>query len=235
VAAYPRSLVTALGLTPVYDVTGVALPTGMYRNSTIDYFLLASATQFGVNGQSVRTGFSDHRQLIADLVLTGTSASAFTPGTVVSDPTRPRAVTALMVKSLNLAPKGAVVHLISRSLKMKVVERAIKAARKRGVEVQVLTGSARPNSMEKRLAKLLGTKTKKKSWIAHQPNWAAYGLPNASSLVSASGGTRALRIDSDRALVRDAHRLATRAVITADRAAYDQLFVKFFAAVGRKL
>jgi hypothetical protein len=214
----------------------VALPTGMYRNSTIDYFLLAASSQFGVTGQSVREGFSDHRQLIADMVLTGASASAFTPGTVTSDPiASPRAVTAVVVKSLDLAPRGAVVHLVSRELKMKSVEKAIKRARKRGVEVQVLTGSARPNAMERRLASLLGTKKKRKSWIRHQPNWAAYGLPVASSLVSASGGTRALRIDSNRPLIKDAHKVSTRAVITADQVTYDDLFVKFFAAVGRKI
>lgn len=235
-ATYPRTLVSALGMTPVYDVTGVALPTGMYRNATIDYFLLGAASQFTVIGQTARAVHSDHRQLTVDLALTGSSASAFVPGTIFSDPaTSPRAITKLMVKSLNLAPKGAVVHLLSSELAMKSVEKAIIRARKRHVKVQVLTASVRPTAVERRLAGLLGTKTKKKSWITHQPKWSNYGLPYASALVSASGGTRALRIDSSQPLVRGAHKVATRAVITADKTTYDQLFVQFFKAAGRKI
>ncbi|GAA3647875.1 hypothetical protein GCM10022237_04310 [Nocardioides ginsengisoli] len=235
-AEYPRSTVTALGLTPVYDVTGVALPTGMYRGATIDYILLASAGQFTVRGQSVRTGYSDHRQLTADLALTGTSASAFTPGTVLTDPrTSPRAVTSLMIRSINLAPKGAVVHLVSRQLAVKGVVDAIKAARKRGVQVQVLTSGKKISGGERALIKLLGTNTRKKSWVAHQRNWTKYGLPAASSLVSASGGTRALRIDSSRPITQETHKVPTRAVITIDKTSYDRLFVAFFKAVGRKV
>lgn len=236
VSTYPRTQVTTLGVTPVYDITGVALPTGTYRNATIDYFLLGAASQFTVIGQSVRTVHSDHRQLTADLALTGSSASAFVPGTVISDPaTSPRAVTQLMVKSLNLAPKGAVVHLLSEELAMKSVEKAIVRARKRHVKVQVLTASVTPTAVERRLAGLLGTKTRKKSWITHQPKWSKYGLPYASALVSASGGTQALRIDSSQPLVRGAHKVETRAVITADKTTYDQLFIQFFKAAGRKI
>ncbi|MFJ9314024.1 endonuclease/exonuclease/phosphatase family protein [Pimelobacter simplex] len=233
---YPRTTVTALGLTPVYDVTGTALPTGMYRNSTIDYILLASAGQYTVRGQSVRVVHSDHRQLTADLALTGSSASAFSPGTVLTDPrTSPRAVTALMVRSINLAPKGAVVHLATRDLKMAAVVKAIQQARKRGVHVQLLTSGKKVSPGERTLIKLLGTNVRKKSWVAHQRNWTRFHLPAASSLVSASGGTRALRIDSNRPLVKDAHKVATRAVVTIDKTSYDSLFVPFFKAAGRPL
>ncbi|MBU2697721.1 endonuclease/exonuclease/phosphatase family protein [Pimelobacter sp. 30-1] len=236
VAEYPRTTVTALGLTPVYDVTGTALPTGMYRNATIDYVLLASAGQYTVRSQSVRVTNSDHRQLTADLALTGSSASAFSPGVVMTDPrTSPRAVTSLMVRSINLAPKGAVVHLVSRDLKMPVVVKAIQQARKRGVHVQLLTSGKKVTTGERTLIKLLGTNVRKKSWVAHQRNWTRYRLPAASSLVSASGGTRALRIDSNRPLVKDTHKVATRAVVTIDKTSYDNLFVPFFQAAGRPL
>ncbi len=235
-AEYPRTTVTALGLTPVYDVTGVALPTGMYRDSTIDYILLASAGQFVVRGQSVRTVNSDHRQLTAEVALSGASASAFSPGTVLSDPAgSPRAVSNLMVRSVQLAPKGAVVHLVSKRFTVRAMEKAVVQARKRGVKVQIITGSKKFTPVERRLVRLLGTNTKKKSWIARQTNFKKYGLPRSSSLVSASGGTRALRIDASRPLVREAHQRPTRAVVTIDKTSYDKLFVQFFKAVGRKV
>ena len=234
-AEYPRATVSELGLTPVYDITGTALPTGMYRNATIDYVLLASAGQFTVRGQSVRAVNSDHRQLTADFALTGSSASAFSPGVVLTDPrTSPRAVTSLIVRSIDLAPKGAVVHLATRNLKMPVVVRAIKKARKRGVQVQVLTTGRKITSGERSLIRLLGTNVRKKSWVAHQRDWKRYGLPAASSLVSASGGTRALRIDSSRPVENRTHRLRTRAVVTIDKTSYDRLFVPFLKAAGRK-
>jgi endonuclease/exonuclease/phosphatase family metal-dependent hydrolase len=233
---YPRSLMASLDMAPVYDVTGTALSTGDYRGSTIDYVLLSSVSQFAVDRAWVQELNSDHRLLGADVKLTGTSAAAFTPGTVRSNPTTsPRAIAFLVIKSINLAPEGAVVHLASRRLDLPGIEQAIIKARQRGVHVQLLTSGLRMSAVEKRLVKLLGTRVRAKSWVAHQRAWFENGLPAASSMVSASGGIRALRIDANRALTRESYTRVTRATVTIDKPSYDRLFVPFLRAAGRSL
>lgn len=235
-ADYPRNTVASVGLTPTYDVAGAALPTGMYRNATIDYVFMAPVSSFTLQRQFVTTVNSDHRLLTADVALVGGSASAFVPGTITNDPaTRPGAVIRLFIAALNKAPKGAAVHLMTRELRGGNIQRAIFRAKSRGVHVQILTASRRPTWIERRLARMLGTNVYKKSWIRHQPRWAARRLPPASVLVSASGGTRALRIDATRPLVPESRRLVTRARTTTDRPSYDLMFVRFFRAAGRKL
>jgi hypothetical protein len=140
-----------------------------------------------------------------------------------------------VIRALSKAPRGAAVHLLTRALRGVNIQRAIYGAHNRGVHVQILTASRRPTRIERRLARTLGTNVQRRSWIRHQPRWAAWRLPAASAMVSASGGTRALRIDVSRPLVPESHRLLTRATVTTDRPSYDVMFVRFFRAAGRRI
>lgn len=232
VAEYPRDLIDSLGLVPTYDVLGSALPTGDYRNSTIDYVFLRSASQFQVQDQSVTDLNSDHRLLVADVALTGAAASAFVPGTVVSDPrTSPRVVLTKVKEVLAKAPAGASIHLVSRQLSGDGMFKAIAAAHKRGVHVQVLTGRRSLTHVERKLARLLGTKVRKKSWAVSRPAaWKRFGLPAAAVLASVSGGTPAIRVDLSRALVPLSTLHSMRAEITTTKSDYDALFRTFMRA-----
>ena len=103
-------------------------------------------------------------------------------------------------------------------------------------EIQVITGNSRATDLDRKLAKLLGTKKKHKSWAKRKTAWSQYGMPKALVLASTSGGTRAVRIDFNRAWVTKLQkRSGSAAQIRSDQVGYDEMFIRFFAAVGRTI
>lgn len=233
---YPRAVVAEAGLTPTYDVLGTALPTGVYRNATIDYVFVAAAHQFEVHRHFVTTVNSDHRLLTADVALTGASAAAFVPGVVVNDPeTSPFTVNRLVARALNLTPENGVIHIASRKLGGGNVVRAIKRAHARGAHVQVITGNRRLTKVDRQMRDLLGTRVNARSFFHSERDWRRYRLPAASVFINASGGTRALRIDVNRPITGASARELMRARITTDKPAYDKIFVAFCRAAGRRM
>ncbi|MEP9383879.1 hypothetical protein [Nocardioides sp. KR10-350] len=233
--AYKAAGFDAAGLTPTYDITGRAPATGDHRGATIDYLFLHRASQFAVQSQYVREINSDHDLLVGAFGLATGQAPTFVPGTIANDPRRdPGAAVRQVIAVLDKAPEGASVHLVSRHLYGPAVRRAIESAHARGVHVQLITGDRRQTALEKRYAVMLGGNVHKKSFAVNRPQaWKTARLPNAGVLASVSGGTPAVRVDLNRALIPKNQRLPTTAHVWTTKAPYDDLFVRFFKAVGR--
>jgi len=225
------------GLTPTWAVTGKTLPTGDHLGATIDYLFLHNASQFTVAAQRTVEINSDHDLVVADLGLATGSSPTFVPGTIANNPrTAPSAAVRPLLTALNRAPKGASVHLVSRHLYGPAIRRAIEGAHARGVNIQLITGDARPTALEKRYARMLGTNVRAKSWAVNRPKaWKSAKLPAAGVLASESAGTPAVRVALSRALLPRNQRLPMKAWVSTNKASYDTLFVKFFKGVGRKV
>lgn len=234
---YPRELMAELGLTPTFDVVGSAPPTGDYRNATIDYILLHRSDQFTVQRQWTNELHSDHDLLAADVALIGSSASTWAPGIIANDPSAaPSAVLNTVAKVVDKTPRGAAIHIATRQLGGKRLIASLIRAHRRGVHVQLITASRRPTKIDRQMARMLGKNVRRKSWAVTKPHaWRRLQLPAASVLASVSGGTPALRVDVNRALVPASRRLPMRARLATTKTEYDQLFVRFFRAVGRTI
>ena len=233
-AKYKKAGFGAAGLTPTWAITGKTLPTGDHRGATVDYLFLHNASQFAVRAQRTIEINSDHDLVVADLTVKG-GTSSFVPGVVRNNPkTNPGAAVRQVLTAINRAPKGASVHLVTRHLYGPSVKQAIQNAHARGVNVQLITGDRRATALEKRYARMLGSNTKAKSFAVNRPNaWKKAKLPAAGVLASVSGGTPAVRVALNRALLPRNQRLPMKAWVATSKAQYDSLFVRFFKSIGR--
>lgn len=234
-AAYPRNEVAALGLVNLFDLFGVA-PATHDSGAVIDHAYLYQGDPLLPVTNLTTTGLhSDHHLLTVDLGNVGPRAGAFAPGWVSNKDDR-KATARLVKSAIDQAPPGSALHLATKKLAGKSVYKAIVNARARGVEVQIITGHRKATDLDRKLAKLLGTKKKHKSWAKRKTRWSAYGMPRALVLASTSGGTRAVRIDFNRSWVpKDQKRPGSAAQIRSDQFGYDEMFIRFFAAVGRTI
>jgi endonuclease/exonuclease/phosphatase family metal-dependent hydrolase len=244
---YPRELLTSVGFTPTYDLTGTHFPTGDHRGATIDYIFLKDAAQFTVLGQYNQEMYSDHDAVTADLAFTDVPLQvpvSFTPGTFTNVPSGTRetrrAVLDLMVKAVDNAPKGASIHLTTAKLGDKPLYRALRAAIERKVHVQFVTRRNHPSQQELNLMNVLGDKIWKKDWaVGCDDDCRAIesrgNLPQTRLLVSQSGVTAAVRMDVDvPSVFSSAHALSTARVWTS-QGIYDGAFRRFFLLVGREI
>jgi len=233
--AYPRTEIGALGLVNVFDLFGAA-PATHDSGAVIDHaYLYQGDPLLPVTNLTTVPLHSDHHLLVVDLGNVGPRAGAFAPGWV-SNKDDAKATYRLVRSAIDQAPPGSALHLATKKLAGKGVYKAIVNARARGVEVQIITGHRKATSLDRKLAKLLGTKKKHKSWAKRKTAWSSYGMPRALVLASMSGGTRAVRIDFNRSWVpKTQKRAGSVAQIRSDQFGYDEMFVRFFAAVGRKI
>jgi endonuclease/exonuclease/phosphatase (EEP) superfamily protein YafD len=242
---YPRDLLTARALTPIYDVLGYYLPTGDHYGATIDYILLSDTAQVATNALYTTELNSDHDAVTADLTLTGAPPSGvltFGPGTVVNDPNggldNKRAVLDLMIRAIDGAPKGAGIHLETVSLLDKKIRNALLRAKDRGVKVQFLSRRTPSSKVEKSLYSALGKRIFKRQWgvacpKACQRMESRRALPTARLLVSKSGITPAVRIDVDAPLSFNSAKSPMTGTITTSQGKYDGAFKAFLKLVGR--
>ncbi|TNM37552.1 hypothetical protein FHP29_17255 [Nocardioides albidus] len=232
---YPRNEIAAMGLVNVFDLFGVAPPTHD-SGAVIDHaYLYQGDPLLPVTNLTTAELYSDHKMMVVDLGNVGPRAGAFAPGWVTNKGDA-KATLRLVRSSINQAPPGSALHLATKKLSGKGIYRAIVNARARGVEVQIITGHRKATDLDRKLAKLLGTKKKHKSWAKRKSDWGSYGLPRALVLASTSGGTRAVRIDFNRPWVTKAQKKSgSIAQIRSDQFGYDEMFIKFFAAVGRTI
>jgi len=233
--AYPRNEIAALGLVNVFDLFGVA-PATHDSGAVIDHaYLYQGDPLLPVSNLTTVGLHSDHHLLVVDLGNVGSRAGAFAPGWV-SNKDDKKATMRLVKQAVKQAPPGSALHLATKQLGGKGIYRLIANARARGVEVQIITGHRKATSLDHKLARLLGTKKKHKSWAKRKPSWARTGLPRSLVLASMSGGTRAVRIDYNRAWTPKLQKRAgSTAQIRSDQFGYDEMFVRFFAAVGRAI
>jgi len=141
-----------------------------------------------------------------------------------------------IVKVLNGAPAGSSVHIATRRLGGTRMIRAITRAHTRGVLVQLMTGEQHMTAAERRLGVLLGRDDTGHEWAVNRAwVWAQKRLPPASVLASQSIGTPAVRIVVNHPLVVQSQTRLMKAVIRTSKSSYDSLFVRFFAAIGRRV
>jgi endonuclease/exonuclease/phosphatase family metal-dependent hydrolase len=236
-ARYPRTLLSSYGLTPTYDVLQQKLVTGDYDGGTIDYLYLDRASSFSIAGQCTHELNSDHKAVITHLrLLTPGDPNAapmvFTHGKVSAA----KGVRKLTLAAIDNAPRGAVLHVATRSLRGNIFLKALTNAHKRGVGVQVIVGDSGLTGGERALRRQLGHRTGASSFFARAPKaFAGRGrLPQTALLASQSGATAALRVRATGPITPQGLRKAVARVATT-KAAYDQLFRTFMKAVGRKV
>ena len=237
--AYPRTEIAALGLVNVFDLWGSA-PATHDSGAVIDHvYLYKGDSLLPVTNLVTMPLNSDHRLLMVDLGNVAARLGLFAPGAVSNSKSHRARAMKMFQSALSKAPKGSSVHLATRWLPVKgstAIYKAIKKARARGVNVQIITGNTKPNAMDRKLVKLLGHKKKHKNWARRQVNWGKYHLPKALVLASTTGGTTAVRIDFNKPWVwKKQKRTGSVALIRADLPGYDQMFDRFFKAVGRKI
>ncbi len=233
--AYPRADIAALGLVNVFDLFGTA-PATHDSGAVIDHAYLYQGDPLLPVTNVTTTGlFSDHHMLTVDLGNVGQRAGAFAPG-VTSNNGDAKATLRLLRNVIDQAPPGSALHLATKQLAGKGIYKSIVNARARGVEIQIITGHRKATDLDKLLAKLLGTKKKHKSWAKRKANWGPLGLPKGLVLASTSGGSRAVRMDFNRVWVnKDLKKAGSFAQTRSDQAGYDEMFIRFFAAVGRTI
>jgi endonuclease/exonuclease/phosphatase family metal-dependent hydrolase len=236
-AKYPRSLMAELDLTPTYDVLKASLPTGDQKGATIDYVLLRSSANFSVKQQYTRELNSDHDLLVADAAVLSDRIGSWGAGIVVSDPVvAPMKVVYTVARAIDGMPAGSTLHLAARTMYRSPVLAAVRRAKTRGVQVQIIFGDRTPTPAINAMIRLLGTNTARKSWAVNRPRpYTRFGLPPLQVLASESGGTPALRIDVNRPIQNTPYTQTMVGRIYTDGVSYDTAFRTFFAAAGRPL
>jgi endonuclease/exonuclease/phosphatase family metal-dependent hydrolase len=246
--AYPRDQLTAMGWTPTYDALGWYMPTGDHYGATIDYLFMRSAQQFIVQGQYGTELNSDHDAVTADLAFTDAPVElpvTFAAGSLTNSPqgkkAEKRAVLDLVVRAIDNTEKGAAIHLATQKLSDQSVTKALKKAIRRGVKVQFVTYNKKVTGQERILMNRLGDRVKTKKFgvgcTGKCVNMVKRNkVPPTMLLISQSGATRALRIDTDRDLtyLNGAKKPSTARINNAQDK-YDEEFRQFFRLVGRKL
>ncbi|MFI5625436.1 endonuclease/exonuclease/phosphatase family protein [Nocardioides sp. NPDC051685] len=242
---YPRDIFDAQHLVPTFDVTQQT-PVTHGQASTIDYVLARGIARFATGNQRAFGLESDHNAVRVDfspLPVTSTEGSArtrFGPGVVVTDPglsaADEQSVLRTVLKSINSAGRGHVVHLATRALTHGRVLRALKRAKSRGVDVQVVTAEQTTTDQMRSLQRVLGKDVHKASWAVRRPSgYDRAGLSATVLLVSRTGATPAFAFSSSTQMSASAGTGKRSGYISVTKASYDKLFKPFFSAVGRQV
>ncbi|MGH3353145.1 MAG: endonuclease/exonuclease/phosphatase family protein [Nocardioides sp.] len=241
---YPREIFAAKHLVPTYDVTQQALVTHG-RKSTIDYVLARGIARFATGNQRAIGLESDHNAVSVDfspLPVTSTAGSdrvRFGRGVVVTDPgmsaAEEQSVLRTVLKAINSTKRGQVVHLATRVVTNARVVRALKRAKSRGAQVQVVTAERTTTSQMRSLQRVLGKDVDKKSWAVTRPRgYDRAGLRASVLLVSRAGATPAFSFSSSTQMSASAGTGERSGYLSVSRATYDKLLTPFFAAAGRR-
>ena len=242
---YPRDIFAEQHLVPTYDVTEQA-PATYRRSSTIDYVLARGIARFATGNQRAFGLESDHNALRVDfspLPVTSTEGSSrvgFGPGVVVTDPglsvAEEQSVLRTVLKSVNSAKRGQVVHLATRSLTNDRVVRALKRAKSRGVRVQVVTAERTTTDEMRSLQRVLGKDVDKGSWaVPRARGYDRADLRATVLLISRTGATPAFAFSSSTQMSALAGTGKRSGYVSVSKASYDKLFRPFFSAVGRRV
>ena len=242
---YPRDIFDEQHLIPTFDVTQQT-PVTHGGASTIDYVLARGIARFATGNQRAFGLESDHNAVRVDfspLPVTSTEGSArtkFGPGVVVTDPglsaADEQSVLRTVLKAVNSARRGQVVHLATRALTNGRVLRALKRARSRGVDVQVVTAERTTTDQMRSLQRVLGKDVNKSSWaVRHPSGYDRAGLRATVLLVSRTGVTPAFAFSSSTQMSASAGNGKRSGYISVTKASYDKLFKPFFSAVGRQV
>lgn len=238
---YPRGIFTQHRLIPTYDVLQRRAVTSG-TNVTIDYVMARGVSRYAIGHQFTLSLNSDHNAVGADFAplppTTTASKVRFGGGTVMTEPdggtVGRKVIIRTAIKAIRSAPKGSSIHLATRQLNAPSVTSSLAAARKRGVNVQLLTGQVTQSAAEKALSRQLGTNVGKNNWAVNRRD-AFSQLPATVLLISQSGATPAFRLSAGVSLIQASADGFYRATISTTTSSYDALFRPFFAAVGRHI
>lgn len=236
--SYPRMIFRRHGLMSTYDALERRLITSG-SDVTIDYVLVRGFSRFSLGDQFSLGLNSDHNAVGVDLAplpaTIGPSMVRFGDGTVLSNPAGPvqdrHVIVRMALKAIRSAKPGSAVHLAIRDLGSREVVRSLLAAYRRGVHVQVISGSGTSSGFT-RLARALGGDVGRKSWAVYRPGGFAM-LASTVLLVSRSGATPAFRLTASASLGRATNSGWHRAYLSTTKEQYDNSFRSFFAAAGR--
>ena len=242
---FPRKIFAKKHLVPIYDVTQKA-PVTHGRASTIDYVLARGIAKFATGNQRAFGLHSDHNAVSVDfapLPITSTAGSTrvrFGRGVVVTDPgmsaAEKQAVLRTVLKSINSTRRGEVVHLATRVLTHARVVRALKRAKDRGAQVQVVTAEGTTTSSMRSLQRVLGKDVDKKSWaVARSRGYDRADLRASVLLISRSGATPAFSFGSSTQMSPSAGAGKRSGYLSVSKSTYDKQLAPFFAAVGRRV
>ena len=206
---YPRALLDAARLNAVYDLSGKFEPTGDHRGATIDYVMVRPAEAFTVLKQRTRELNSDHDAVVVELSLpeetVGESVVSFSAGTTVNDPAslsqRGRSTVIRSIKSvIKAVPAGEELRLRTSSLDVRRVAAKLLAAARRGVTVNVVTGTTESTTPERWLTKQLSEIPG--SYVRQRPEAFEPGTTSSLLLASRAGITPWTSLALDRGLSR---------------------------------
>jgi hypothetical protein len=206
---YPRTLLDQARLNAVYDLSGRYAPTGDHRGATIDYVMVRPAEVFGVVSQRTRELHSDHDAVVVELSLpeqtVGESVVSFSAGTTVNDPAsvlqrgRSTVVRSILTVLKNV-PEGRELRVQTSALEVRRVAAKLLAAARRGVSVQVVTGTTESTTPERWLTKQLAEIPG--SYVRHRPEAFDPATPSSVLLASQAGITPWTSLALDRELSR---------------------------------
>lgn len=238
---YPRSTLTSYGLTPTWDMTGTMLPTGDHQGATIDYIFVRNASQFRVVKQFTRELFSDHDAIVANLTvhpkaLVPRTSHTFVRGHVVNVPASRlsegrRAVMGRIIKAVQLAPAGSTMLIGTARLGDEALFAALVGAHQRGVNVRLVSWSAKRSMLERDLTKVLGYSTAGKSWVIRKPYSTTAALPPTAMVFSTTAGIKLLGIQVDQPLDYRMVDRPARGQFTVEEAD----FVRLRTGIGRQI
>ncbi|MGI8523800.1 MAG: endonuclease/exonuclease/phosphatase family protein [Nocardioides sp.] len=244
---YPAAQLTEANMVPTYDTMGAFFPTGDHHGNTIDYVFVHQDTttpQLQVIDQFPTELYSDHDAVTADLAFTTPAVPptfSLVPTTVVNDPSgdavAKRKVVSLLTDTIDNAPAGGAVHLVTKSLTSPRVIHSLDRAVNRGVHVQLILRHHAFNDDERHFVNLLGKRTGRKDFATLCSDRChtilkRRAIQPTTVLVSSAGVTRAVRIKASRAATPAAANKLTTARVSTSQRKYDTTFRLFFRLVG---
>lgn len=206
---YPRALLTEAGLNAVYDLSGRWEPTGDHFGNTIDYVMVRPAPVFSVLSQRTRELHSDHDAVVVELSLpertVGEDVVSFSAGTTVNDPAasfRPARSTVArsLLTVLEHVPAGEELKVATSSIDKRRFAGALVSAARRGVDVEVVTGSPQQTRPEKWLTAQLSQVPG--SFVRRRPESFDPAVARTTVVASRAGATPWTVLELDTALGR---------------------------------
>jgi hypothetical protein len=147
---------------------------------------------------------------------------------VSTDREAQRAVLRQMVRAVRFAPKGAVVRIATGSLDLGRLMRALRAAHRRGVQVRFVTANQTYSAKELALKEEIGSDRSSTSYVLSRPKaWGKFALPPTTLLVSTSGTSTRVRLDSNQRSTKEGATYLTRAKVTTNRSSYEGMMATF--------
>lgn len=243
---YQPEYLAEVGLTNTFDLLGSSFTTHRL-GGTIDYVFIGASDQMYVAEHHPVVVNSDHRLVVARLELmsesSGVAPVVVRAGRIVSNPLGTQAermaIRTAEIRAIKDTPKGAAIHVASPRIVGSGLIDSLIAAKKRGVNVTVITAKGRLSTRLTQLRRILGTRTSSANYFTQRDAWKGTRpkLAKTVLLISQVGVTPAVSYTVDATMglesMRRSYRRKSTAVVTTDVATYDRLYRSYLAVIGR--